>query len=314
MSFPLQDMLAVAANGPVARVVVADTRGSVPREKGAAMIVSSDAVIGTIGGGALEYEAIATARQALAERRDRLDRRPLGPQLGQCCGGSVTLLTEVWDIARLTPLQGEVVARPTPGTVGAMPLAVRRRLSVTRSQGIPPEPGLVGGWMIEPVSRPARSVWIWGAGHVGRALVAVLSPLPDFALTWIDTSRDRFPANIAAGVSALLDPAPARLASLAPDAAEHLVLTYSHALDLEICHNVLSREFRFLGLIGSATKRARFRSRLAALGHGPALIDRMTCPIGDRSLGKHPQAIALGVATGLLRMQIRGTDLKRSNG
>jgi xanthine dehydrogenase accessory factor len=94
---------------------------------------------------------------------------------------------------------------------------------------------------------------------------------------------------------------PALLADHAPSGAEHLVLTYSHALDLELCHRLLSRGFGRLGLIGSATKWARFRSRLAALGHSPAQIARIDCPIGDPGLGKHPQAIAIGVAGALLR-------------
>ena len=83
--------------------------------------------------------------------------------------------------------------------------------------------------------------------------------------------------------------------------AEHLVLTYSHALDLELCHRILGHGFARLGLIGSATKAARFRARLHDLGHLPVEIQRIACPIGDTSLGKHPQAIALGVATELLR-------------
>jgi xanthine dehydrogenase accessory factor len=92
---------AIAAHGPVARVVVAAVDGSTPREAGAAMLVWADGQSGTIGGGALEFAAADRARKALAEGRDRLDREPLGPALGQCCGGAVTLLTEVWTEARL---------------------------------------------------------------------------------------------------------------------------------------------------------------------------------------------------------------------
>ncbi len=97
--------------------------------------------------------------------------------------------------------------------------------------------------------------------------------------------------------------------SLAPSHAEHLILTYSHALDLELCHRILSRSFGALGLIGSATKRARVRNRLAALGHGPEQIERMQCPIGDPGLGKHPQAIALGVAAEFLKTAKGGTAM-----
>jgi xanthine dehydrogenase accessory factor len=87
----------------------------------------------------------------------------------------------------------------------------------------------------------------------------------------------------------------------APPEAEHLILTYSHALDLELCHRLLGHGFASCGLIGSRTKWARFRSRLAALGHGEASVARIRCPIGDPTLGKHPQAIAVGVAQEVLR-------------
>jgi xanthine dehydrogenase accessory factor len=91
------------------------------------------------------------------------------------------------------------------------------------------------------------------------------------------------------------------LADHAPTDAEHLILTYSHALDLDLCHRLLRRGFLSCGLIGSATKWARFRSRLTALGHDAAAVGRIRCPIGDPALGKHPQAIAVGVAAELLK-------------
>ncbi len=302
MSFDLDALRKVAEDGPVARVVVTATAGSTPREPGAAMLVTARETIGTIGGGALEWEAIARACRSLAEGRDRTDRIPLGPGLGQCCGGAVTLLTEIWDSARLDTLTGEIVARPLPGTADtAAPMAVRRLLAAARNGRALPEPGLVAGWFLEPVTRPTRAVWIYGAGHVGRAIAAALAPLPGFAVTLIDDAASRFPEPMPEGVTRLVAANPADAVAAAPAEAAHLVLTYSHALDLEICHRVLSRDFATLGLIGSATKRTRFRARLAALGHGPAQIDRMRCPIGDPALGKHPQAIAIGVAAEFLK-------------
>jgi len=86
----------------------------------------------------------------------------------------------------------------------------------------------------------------------------------------------------------------------APARADHLIVTYSHDLDLKLCDALLRHDFASCGLIGSATKWARFRSRLAALGHSEAEISRIACPIGDPALGKHPQAIAVGTAAGLL--------------
>ena len=285
---------AVDIHGRVARVVVASVAGSAPREAGAAMLVWDGGQSGTIGGGALELMA---AERAL--HHEGLTRHPLGPELGQCCGGAVVLLTEIYDAARLAQLDGrEIIARGP----GDMPLAVARILDRARAQGTQPQPQLVGDWMVEPVLKPSRDLWIWGAGHVGRALVNVLSPLPEIALTWVDTAPDRFPAEVPETVRLLPAPRPEAAVPLADRHASHLVLTYSHAIDLALCHALLSHGFGFAGLIGSDTKWARFRSRLAALGHKPDEISRITCPIGQKSLGKHPQAIALGVATQFLAL------------
>lgn len=303
MSFPLTQMRDM--NVPVARVVVAATQGSIPREIGASMLVTSGDVQGTIGGGALEYEAIARAREVLQSGADRLDRVPLGPGLGQCCGGSVTLLTEIWDTERLNRVD-LIVARPLPDQSAITPMAVSRIVAAARNAGQRPQPGIIAGWMIEPIQIASREIWVWGAGHVGRALVNVLAPLPELQVRWADMDRARFPSLIPNGVEPLIAANPADLVSLADGKGEHFVLTYSHALDLEICHRVLGRSFRHLGLIGSATKRARFRKRLAALGHGVAQIDRMECPIGDPAFGKHPQAIALSVAVSILERDVVG--------
>ena len=297
---------AVATQGRVARVVIAGFAGSSPREVGAAMLVWADGQSGSVGGGALEWQAVQRARALLVPGGTRLDQEPLGPRLGQCCGGTVTLLTEVYDAENL-PLvanaQG-VIARPTAthGSAGRdMPLSVRRLLAATRGQGVAPAPLLVDGWMIEPLAQPLRQVWVWGAGHVGRALVAVLAPLPGLALTWVDIAADRFPEPLPVNLRALPLPDPALGVSLAPQDADHIIVTFSHALDLELCHRLLGHGFASCGVIGSATKSARFASRLARLGHGAAQIARIACPIGDPALGKHPQAIAIGVASVLLR-------------
>ncbi|WP_096787887.1 xanthine dehydrogenase accessory protein XdhC [Rhodobacter sp. CZR27] len=290
---------AVATHGRVARVVVASCDGSAPREVGASMLVWAAGSSGTIGGGALEWEAAGRARALLGGGGQRLDRVPLGPGLGQCCGGAVTLLTEVWDAAALTRLSGPVISRSVDGS--PMPLAVKRLLAKARAEGMRPGPQLLQGWMVEPVAEVRRQVWIWGAGHVGRALVGVLAPLPGLGITWVDVARDRFPEVLPEAVLPIWTAHPEALVDHAPQTAEHLVLTFSHALDLELCHRLLGHGFARLKLIGSATKAARFRRRLRALGHSDSQIGRMVCPIGDKSLGKHPQAIALGVAVELLR-------------
>jgi xanthine dehydrogenase accessory factor len=288
---------AVARHGSVVRVVIAAHQGSSPREAGAAMVVWADGQEGTIGGGALEWKATATAR-ALGTPA-RVERLPLGPALGQCCGGAVTLIYERHDQASLAMIpEAGLHARRIEGAA-PMPLQVARALRDSRSQG---QPALLwkSGWLVEPVQRAARPLWVWGAGHVGRAIVSTLAPLPDLAITWIDTDPARFPATIPPEATARAHPEPSALVAAAPATAAHLILTFSHALDLELCHRLLGHGFASCGLIGSTSKWARFRTRLGLLGHAPEQISRIRCPIGDPAFGKHPQAIAISVAAALL--------------
>lgn len=304
---------AVAREGVVARVVIARFRGSTPRETGASMLVWASGQSGTIGGGALEFQAAEAARRLAADPRPwarQMLKLPLGPALGQCCGGHVTLLIERFtarEVASLDALDGADFTRPIASDLPpsatvplvAAPLGAARLRRAARSGE--PETGLVGDLMTEPLAMPATPLWLYGAGHVGRAIVRVAEGLP-FVITWIDTTRARFPETIPTHAAPLIAESPARVVPRAPDDAMHLVLTYSHALDLEICHAVLGRPFRHLGLIGSDSKRARFLTRLRDLGHSEAALARLRCPIGDRSLGKLPAAIALGVVAEALRL------------
>jgi xanthine dehydrogenase accessory factor len=294
MSLDPKKLAEAAARGPFVRVLVAEVRGSTPREAGAEMLVWPDRTEGTIGGGQLEFEAIARARSC---HTPRLERIALGPAMGQCCGGAVTLAYEPLDTFKIDGISGDYHIR----SVGepAEPLALRRALARARDRGEVP-PLLIGDWLIEPVAPPALPLWIWGAGHVGRALVSTLAPLPGLALFWADTGAERFP-EIPAGVTPLIAENPADLVALAPANAHHLILTYSHVLDLELCHRLLGHGFGACGLIGSGSKWGRFRSRLRVLGHSDAQILRIACPIGDPTLGKHPQAIAISVAAALLK-------------
>ncbi len=302
----------VARHGAVVRVVVAGTDGSSPREAGAAMVVHAVGQTGTIGGGALEWDAARRARAMLASGTGaEVTRVALGPTLGQCCGGAVTLVAERWDAEAVAGLADLVIARPLPGGSAEMPLPVARILARARGEGDVTGTRIVQDWLVEPVTLPDHEIWVWGAGHVGRALVAVIAPLPDMRLTWVDTGAERFPDALPTGVVRRIAANPGELVPEAPVRAQHFVLTFSHALDLDLCHRLLSHGFAALGLIGSATKRARFRSRLAALGHSDAQISRIVCPIGDPALGKHPQAIAVGVAAALLsdpRAQVSAKD------
>ncbi|MCT4557474.1 MAG: xanthine dehydrogenase accessory protein XdhC [Pelagimonas sp.] len=300
MGFDLENLRqAVTRHGRVARVVIAEVSGSSPREVGASMLVWDGGQSGTIGGGALEHLAAKAALETPG-----LSRHALGPDLGQCCGGAVTLLTEHFSERDLDQITGPVYARGP----GDMPLSVRRLTNQARAQGRMPGPQLLQNWMVEPIDAPRKPLWIWGAGHVGRALVDTLSPLADFDLYWADTSPDRFPDHVPASVTPLPALDLPRMMAHAPRNAGHVIVTYSHEIDLQLCHAALLRGFAFAGVIGSDTKWARFSKRLRALGHSDAQIQSICCPIGRKDLGKQPQAIAIGVAAQLLTPQTWGNS------
>jgi xanthine dehydrogenase accessory factor len=310
MSFPLAQLQTLTArHGRVARVVVAGSDGSVPREAGAGMLVWATGQSGTIGGGALEWQATLDARNRLTDTQSRFERIPLGPALGQCCGGAVRLLTEVFDTANLPDLpdvqDGALFARAVGGGDIAPPLSVSRLLGQLRSGQNSPLPRLLDGWFIECLQSRRTPLWIYGAGHVGRAIVQTISPLPEWSITWVDTAKSRYPNDICADVTPLYGENLPDLVQYAPQSAHHLILTYSHEIDLALCHALLGHDFGFAGVIGSATKWARFRKRLGALGHTSEQITRLTCPIGRPEYGKHPTAIAIGVAATLLDRQQR---------
>jgi xanthine dehydrogenase accessory factor len=304
---------ALQAHGRAVRVVITEVKGSAPREVGAAMLVWADAdrdggQSGTIGGGALEYAAAARARGMMAAGGVRYSEVvPLGPNLGQCCGGAVRLL---WEVYTEVPDISDAYARPVSNGAGQMPLAIARAQAAAR-QGQPIAPALHQGWFIEPAARARHPVWIWGAGHVGRAIVSVMAPLPDVAITWVDTDLARFPVDIPTGVTALPAADITAAIDLTPPLARHIIVTFSHALDLALCDGLLRRGFGTCGVIGSATKWARFSQRLAAMGHTRAEIARIDCPIGDPALGKHPQAIAIGVAACMMGQMAAAPNLEQ---
>src|SRR5262249_268326 len=162
--------------------------------------------------------------------------------------------------------------------------AVARTLDEMASGARPRTAVLVGAskgaspWFIEPLARARDPLFVYGAGHVGRALVRALADLP-FAIPWLDTATAPFPQALPAGVVTLPGD-PAGLAAAAPAGALHVVMTYAHPLDLAVCASLLARgDFAYLGLIGSATKRQRFCRRLAALGIAASRLERLICPI-----------------------------------
>jgi xanthine dehydrogenase accessory factor len=322
----LDDLRAVLGEGRAAMVVqVAAVAGSAPREPGARMIVTADAVSGTIGGGVLEWEATAEARSRLARvTSGAVDRVTLGPALGQCCGGTVTLVHEPF-----APADGAWLDRLAAAVAGPHPVfrilelgqgaasrvfatdetlagqadwavAAIAELAVT-GDGFRAELGDGRVRIVERVAAEAAPLWLFGAGHVGRAVVRALEPLP-FAVTWVDGRLDMFPADVPAGVRMLALAMPDLIVDEAPPGAFWLVMTHSHGLDFDICEAVLRRgDAGYLGLIGSRTKRAALAARLLRHGLGDEAIGRLTCPIGLAGIpGKDPGVIAASVAADLL--------------
>lgn len=254
-------------SGRAARMVqVLRHRGSVPREAGTRMLVAADALAGSIGGGHLEWQAIARAREHLAAGQLASVEHDiaLGPSLGQCCGGALTL--------RDAPLDALALA----------------------------------DW---PEPAPLFTLQLYGAGHVGRAIVRLLADI-DCRVQWIDEREDAFPPH----AELPLPPHIQRVCVEPVDAEVHvaaagawaLVLTHSHEQDLAIVQALLRRDdLGFIGLIGSATKRARFEHRLAERGFTPAQLQRICCPIGISGIGgiasKQPAVIAVAVVAQLLQ-------------
>jgi xanthine dehydrogenase accessory factor len=297
---------ALGRYGRVAMVTVAATRGSTPREAGARLFVHPDgSFTGTIGGGTLEWRAIALAQAALASgdaAGARLHRFTLGPDLGQCCGGDVQLLVELMGAAQTAAVR-DFARRERRGRFSTQ--ARIREGGLERevvAAGEPPGRARLDGEVLsEGFGDDRRALHLFGAGHVGRALVLALAPLP-FAVTWIDPRRDAFPAHVPGNVTLLAAAGPATELARAPDGSFVLAMTHSHALDLAVVHTALAdRRFAYVGVIGSATKRARFVRRLAEAGLGRDRIAALVCPIGvDGIASKAPAVIAAATAAELL--------------
>lgn len=252
----------IAASGEsVALLRVSHVQGSAPREEGALMVVTRSGILGSIGGGTLEWKALAEAQRLLGKGPCRqASRYALGPDLGQCCGGRVEVVTEVFD------------------------QSTSHLITQDKTAG-------------------SRQLYLFGAGHVGKALVLVLSQT-EFEVIWCDPRPNAFPSHVPANVRRRGDlDSPAILAGAAPGSLV-LVMSHSHALDLAIVDAALrNANVAATGLIGSATKRARFESRLAAAGVPPQRIAALICPIGIGGIrSKRPEAIAISTAAQILAL------------
>ena len=276
--------------GPAALVTILATEGSAPRGPGARMVVTQTGLAGTIGGGKLEHLSTAQARAilALGPGSWRVQDYPLGPLLGQCCGGRVRLLVERLDEVPesdgpFTVTLGDKVCR-VAGQDGER-LAARGPLPVA------------GARFVEPAETDMLPVTMFGAGHVGRAVAARAPGLP-LHFAWHDSRPE---AAETAGVVLADEAAMVACAAGAPEEAAVVILTHDHALDYRLTAAALGGRARFVGLIGSRSKRARFLSRLAADGVDAA---RLTCPIGLSGIrGKEPEVIAIATLAQLLMLR-----------
>jgi xanthine dehydrogenase accessory factor len=307
----------------VVRVVVAEVRGSAPREPGAFMLVGPADVAGTIGGGRLEWEALAAARTLLEDTTAcaRVNRLVLGAELGQCCGGVVALWLERFTRDDLSLLiaasdagaRGYAVLSSTIKGAGIERRLVREAGTNQPTDLLLREPrgrahpqvlrsGIGELTFLERLDSGFPPLWLYGAGHVGQALARILMELP-LRLTWIDSRNEQFPTDIPQEVRVLRPPDPVPSVLEAPAGAYFLVMTHSHPTDYALCRAILQRnDFAWLGLIGSQSKAARFRSHLVRDGLGANATARLVSPIGIAGIqSKWPMAIAVGVATQLMQ-------------
>ena len=313
-----------AAGERVVLVTVAGIRGSAPREVGAKMIVSESATIGTIGGGQLEYQCTRLACEMLGEdETPALRKFPLGTSMGQCCGGVVDILFEpiasrlpAW-LRDLRALHGQrepaVIVTNLGGTIGKCVITANDIFGDPESalpdivekarQGL--EAGRtshrIDDWFFEDIVGTDLNIAVFGAGHVGSAVVQSLSAL-DCNVRWIDGRRNIFrgtPSNVRAIESS--DPA-LEVAAMPPRSC-YLVMTHSHALDFDLCDRILRRgDAIYCGLIGSLSKRRLFEKRFRSLCMQERDLERLVCPIGVAGIsGKKPAEIAVAAAAEVLQ-------------
>ncbi|WP_137885338.1 xanthine dehydrogenase accessory protein XdhC [Pseudomonas sp. 2FE] len=151
--------------------------------------------------------------------------------------------------------------------------------------------------LFEPMGQPQAQIAVFGAGHVGRALVPLLASLP-CKVRWIDSRESEFPAQLPAGVEKVINEEPVDEVENMPAGSYYIVMTHNHQLDLELTAEILKRnDFAYYGLIGSRTKRVKFEHRLRERGFQPEVVQRMRCPMGLPEVkGKLPIEIAVSIA------------------
>lgn len=248
---------------PVILIEIESVKGSSPREAGTFMLVSPDEIWQTIGGGQFEYMAIDHARAMLSGKTQANSMDiPLGPEIGQCCGGRTLLrFTEVNDT-----VAAELKAR------------------------------------LEQENRAQPAVFIFGAGHVGKALAQTFSLLP-VSISIIETRQSEL-HDLPDGVTTHLSAMPEAIITVVPAGSAVIIVTHDHALDFLIAKQALARaDLAYVGMIGSKTKRATFAHWIERESDADASVnlERLTLPIGGSTVkDKRPAIIAALVAAEVL--------------
>ena len=320
-----------AQNEPVVLVTVAYVKGSVPREAGAKMLVSPAQLFDTIGGGHLELRAAEIARDMLRQNDDtlaaqrRIERFPLGPRLGQCCGGMVHLAFEridprsaddtianlrerwrnrqdTWRMVALDQVASAALLDRDGACIAGRPMQLPSADSFTQPCHVFHDPS-GQRWLMDPYLAYRPHLMLFGAGHVGSALVRGLAELPCY-VTWVDERDDLFPSTLPDNVVIDSGGMPEAVIAQAARGTSFLVTTHSHALDLTLSEQILKRApGEWFGLIGSKTKRHTFENRLQERGIASTRLADMICPIGLPGInGRIPAVIAASVAAQLLQV------------
>jgi xanthine dehydrogenase accessory factor len=245
----------------VIKAKIINTEGSVPRESGTYMLVSKEDIFGTIGGGHLEFLVINKSKELLKNKIKKLEilNIPLGPGIGQCCGGYVQIELS-YHLNGEKSLENENVT-----------------------------------------NRENSNLFIFGAGHIGQALSSKSINL-NFNVHLIDSRKNFLLMNEYKDIDYIFAKEPwSLIRSLSPN-SYYVILTHNHNYDFKIINEILFyNSFKFIGLIGSKTKKNRFTNRLKSNGHNQSLIDLIECPVGlDINHTKEPNEIAISIIAKLI--------------
>lgn len=292
------------AGNACALISVVATKGSTPREVGARIVANvKGGFQGTIGGGNLEHNCIHFALNMLGDdaQNFHLEKHLLGPDMGQCCGGAVTVLIEKFNPKMQSQVQNFADAE-AKGKFLARVLLADNAITREFTDGDTEQLGLTGtNQIIEEFGQPNLPIYLFGAGHVGRALMLNLAVLP-FDVTWVDSRKSEFPSAVPANFKKIYLDKPHEILATAPSEAQIIILTHDHDVDFDIAFTALAmNRFDYVGMIGSKTKKARFKSRFKAAGLDKPLADKLNTPLGIAGISsKKPSAIAISIVAEIL--------------